>query len=116
MEIKKRQIGMIFSIFIIGILLSMVTIEIIDVKATLENEEQETCINTDLADWEWTTTNVISTESTDNSDYPSLAVDAAGNVHIVWEDITNYDGAGTDPDIFYKYWDVDSSSWSVTHN
>ena len=47
-------------------------------------------------------TEVISTESTSNSQYPSLAVDAGGNVHVTWEDYTNYAGSGTDWDIFYK--------------
>ena len=51
----------------------------------------------------WTTTVVVSTESTGDSAYPSLAVDTIGQVHIAWEDYTDYAGAGTDPDIFYKF-------------
>ncbi len=42
------------------------------------------------------------TESIDDSLFPSLAVDSAGNVHIAWADTTDYAGAGTDYDIFYK--------------
>ena len=62
----------------------------------------------------WTTTEVVSTESTGNSWYPSLAVDSAGNVHIAWRDDTNYVGSGTDHDIFYKRWNASSSSWTTT--
>ncbi|MHA1551488.1 MAG: hypothetical protein ACTSQC_06050 [Candidatus Heimdallarchaeaceae archaeon] len=62
----------------------------------------------------WTTTEVVSTESTGNSLYPSLAVDAEGNVRIAWQDQTDYLGAGTESDIFYKSWDASTSTWSVT--
>jgi len=47
-------------------------------------------------------TEVVSTESTDNSYYPSLAVDPDGNIHVAWYDDTDYGGAGTDADVFYK--------------
>jgi len=50
----------------------------------------------------WTLTEVVSTESTDDSYNPILAVDPDGKVHIAWADVTDYDGAGTDRDIFYK--------------
>ena len=50
----------------------------------------------------WTTTDVVSTESTGISRYPCLAVGSDGTVHIAWEDITDYDGSGADRDIFYK--------------
>ncbi|GAG01906.1 unnamed protein product, partial [marine sediment metagenome] len=62
----------------------------------------------------WNATEVVSTESTDWSWFPSLAVDALGNVHIAWHDYTDYAGAGTDLDIFYKYWNTSASSWTMT--
>ncbi len=62
----------------------------------------------------WTTTEVVSTESTTHSYYPSLAVDSVGNVYVVWGDDTNYAGAGSDRDIFYKRWDTSTSSWTTT--
>ncbi len=61
----------------------------------------------------WTTTELVSTESTDYSGRPSLAVDSTGSVRIAWEDWSDYVGAGTDQDIFYKRWDS-SSSWTTT--
>ncbi len=54
---------------------------------------------------EWTTVDVVSTESTEDSDGPSMVTDSSGNVHVTWADPTDYNGAGSDQDIFYKFWD-----------
>ncbi len=62
----------------------------------------------------WTLTEVVSTESTSDSQDPAMAVDGAGNVHLVWEDKTNYGGAIGYSDIFYKYWNATSNSWTTT--
>ncbi|MCG3254809.1 MAG: hypothetical protein KAU62_01910, partial [Candidatus Heimdallarchaeota archaeon] len=62
----------------------------------------------------WTTTEVVSTESTYDSYYPSLAIDSIGNIHIMWHDWTDYAGSGGDTDIFYKRWNIYSSSWTTT--
>lgn len=62
----------------------------------------------------WSITEVISTESTEDSEYPRVAVDNEDSIRIAWKDETNYENSGTDSDIFYKYWDVGSSSWSDT--
>ena len=58
-------------------------------------------------------TAVLSTESTGPSFRPSLAVGADGTVHVAWHDSTNYDGAGTDKDVFYKQ-NVPGVGWSST--
>jgi hypothetical protein len=60
----------------------------------------------------WSATVLVSTESTSYSGMPSIAIDSKNNLHIVWYDYTDYNGAGTDSDIFYKKWDISSSSWS----
>ncbi len=62
----------------------------------------------------WSTTEVISTKSTEDSFFPSIAVDSAGNVHVAWDDGTDYSGSGVDKDIFYKRWNSTSSTWSIT--
>jgi hypothetical protein len=62
----------------------------------------------------WTTTEVVSTESTDTSWFPSIAVDGAGNSLVAWEDYTDYSGAGTDDDIFYKRWNSTTGTWTTT--
>jgi hypothetical protein len=59
----------------------------------------------------WTSTEVISTESSSASEVPTLLVDDIGNLHCFWFDITNINGAGIDQDIFYKKWDISTSSW-----
>jgi len=62
----------------------------------------------------WSTTQVVSTESTDNSGRPSLRVGGDGTVHVAWEDLTDYGGSGSgDMDIFYKYKPA-GGSWSTT--
>jgi len=62
----------------------------------------------------WTTAQIVSTESSLRSLRPAVAVDSNDNVHIVWHDLTNYDGAGADEDIFYKCWNTTTESWSTT--
>jgi hypothetical protein len=61
----------------------------------------------------WTTTEVVSTESSSHSSFPSVVVDSGGMVHVAWRDLTDYGGSGTDFDIFYKYRD-NSGVWSTT--
>jgi len=67
-----------------------------------------------ISAWNWTTIEVVSTESTDNSFFPSIAVDRSGNVHIAWYDYTDYGGSGTDIDIFYKRWNATTAAWTTT--
>ncbi|MBY9000253.1 MAG: hypothetical protein KGD64_05010 [Candidatus Heimdallarchaeota archaeon] len=62
----------------------------------------------------WSTTEVVSTETTTHSQDPSIAVDSYHNVHLAWSDIANYTNAGYDSDIFYRLWNATSLSWSTT--
>ena len=62
----------------------------------------------------WTTTEVVSTESTDDSKFPSIAVDGTENVHVAWLDYTDYNGSGTDIDVFYKRWNATTDTWTTT--
>ena len=62
----------------------------------------------------WTTTEVISTESTGGSWFPKIAVDGAWNIHVTWSDYTDYSGSGTDLDIFYKFKNATTGIWTTT--
>ncbi|MHA1200786.1 MAG: hypothetical protein ACTSQF_15810, partial [Candidatus Heimdallarchaeaceae archaeon] len=62
----------------------------------------------------WTTTEVVSTESTANSEDPSLALDSSGNIHIAWMDFTDYTSSVSNWDVFYKKWDAIFSTWTTT--
>lgn len=62
----------------------------------------------------WSTTEIISTESTGNSYDPSIVSDTQGNIHVTWEDYSDYESAGTDADIFYKKWNINFLNWSIT--
>ncbi|NVM27996.1 MAG: TIR domain-containing protein [Candidatus Helarchaeota archaeon] len=62
----------------------------------------------------WSNTTVISTESSSGARNPALVVGADGTIHVAWDDVTNYDGAGTDWDIFYKNYTVATDTWGTT--
>ncbi|NPD88813.1 MAG: hypothetical protein HGN29_08805 [Asgard group archaeon] len=67
-----------------------------------------------VAEADWLPLIFISSESTDDSRHPSMTIDNVGKIHIVWEDITDYEESSVDKDIFYKYYDPQLSSWSTT--
>ena len=62
----------------------------------------------------WSSIQYISTESTSHASIPDLAVDYMGNVHVCWQDLSDYLSCGVDSDIFYKRWDVSLNSWTNT--
>ncbi len=49
----------------------------------------------------WSTTEDVS-ENPGYSENPSLVVDSAGNLHVAWEDATDYPGTGVHADILYR--------------
>lgn len=61
----------------------------------------------------WSSPEVVSTESTNHSVHPHIAVESDGTVHVAWRDYTDYDGSGLDYDIFYKK-RHSGGSWSNT--
>ncbi|KON27466.1 hypothetical protein AC481_04865 [miscellaneous Crenarchaeota group archaeon SMTZ-80] len=62
---------------------------------------------------DWSTTEVVSTESNQLSYFPSLAVEIDGTVHIVWAENSSYGDSGDDYDIFYKMKTIDGY-WTTT--
>jgi len=71
--------------------------------------------STNISDWVWGDITTVSTESISYSSDSNIAVDSSNNVHIVWYDYSDYNGAGIDIDIFYKKFDATTSTWgSVT--
>ena len=46
----------------------------------------------------WIMTEVVSTESANNVDYPSTTIDDE-TIHATWSDSTDYSGSGEDKDI-----------------
>jgi hypothetical protein len=101
-KIKKKMI-MSLNILMIGFLISTLSFNLVGTEAMIEEKYNQLSIDSlNISGWEWTTVEVVSTESTGNSDVPSLAIDDEGNLHIVWRDATNYAGSGSDWDIFYK--------------
>ncbi len=62
----------------------------------------------------WSQISVVSSESTAASYSPVISNEAGGLYHVVWHDISNYNGVGTDQDIFYKSCSTSSNTWSMT--
>ncbi len=50
----------------------------------------------------WTRTELVSKECNSDSSFPSIIVDNLENIHIVWQDNSNYSSSGIDYDVFYK--------------
>ncbi|MFW9777610.1 MAG: hypothetical protein ACFFE8_02070 [Candidatus Heimdallarchaeota archaeon] len=42
---------------------------------------------------------------------PQVLIDNVGNVHVTWQDDSDYDGVGTDDDIFYRMRDESTGLW-----
>jgi len=67
-----------------------------------------------ISEIDWSDLAILSSESDGDSEHPSICIDNRGLIHVTWADDTNYTGVGVDPDIFYKYYDPQLSSWSMT--
>lgn len=62
----------------------------------------------------WGLTEVVSSESRHSTEHPDIVVDKNGFVFVAWYDATEYSGAGTDFDIFFKFRDPSINQWSIT--
>ncbi|MCE7737748.1 MAG: hypothetical protein KAU62_00395 [Candidatus Heimdallarchaeota archaeon] len=62
----------------------------------------------------WSPYTIISTESDDVSGIPNISVDDLDRIHISWIDKSDYDSAGTDWDVFYKYYDSQFDTWHIS--
>ncbi len=61
----------------------------------------------------WGTAEDLSIVSDSGSFDPCLGIDSSGDVHIAWIDNADYD-PDPDSDVFYRYLDSATDSWSVT--
>ena len=112
---KKNKQLLNLSLLLICILLGASSFNKLSTKALLdENQNQYSLNSIDRSSWEWSSTEVISTDSSEDSYMPVIVVDSLEKVHITWFDNTNYSNCGTDKDIFYKNWDESTSIWSTT--
>ena len=59
----------------------------------------------------WTTTEVISEGFNGDGRHPAIEADINGNLHVVWHDTSDFNGAGTDFDIFYRRWNITTGTW-----
>jgi hypothetical protein len=62
----------------------------------------------------WNPIRLISEDNLNNtrtSYSPAVAADPLGNVHVVWDDLSELDGSGPDLDIFYRRFNTTSHVW-----
>ncbi len=73
------------------------------------------CLNViDRSTWYLSPLELVSSVSNASSYTNDLLVDDNDNIHCVWKDFANYDGAGVEADIFYRKWSKTTSTWSTT--
>ena len=115
MKNSKNKLKISTTIFLIFFIVTITNPQHMSNNKALVNENTKTSLDScEEIPWKWGETEVVSTESTASSYWPSIAVDSVGNIHIAWEDPTNYTNCGTDTDIFYKRWNTSTSTWSIT--
>lgn len=66
-----------------------------------------------LADYDWSQSMILSSESTSNAYRASVSVDRFDTFHVCWKDHSPIRNAGSDWDIFYRYKEHDKE-WSRT--
>ena len=116
MKNKNNKFSISLSILFISFLIVSTSAYEASIEAEVSKEQIQNNIDSyTLSSWQWKITEIVSTESTGPSEYPASAVDSSGNIHVVWEDTSDYASAGGGiADIFYKRFDVSSSSWTTT--
>ena len=113
MKSRKKSYLILISCFLI--LSNIVIIYEGDKNYYVETNEQSYVLKKASSyTWKWSDIEVVSSESVLSSYYPRVATDKVGNIHVVWEDNSNYLGCGLDKDIFYKYWNTTTDSWTTT--
>lgn len=70
--------------------------------------------NSTALSWE---TRVLITDdnanNTESSRLPDVATDSFGNVHIVWEQLGDLNGSGSNGDIFWRMWNATTNRWGA---
>jgi len=62
----------------------------------------------------WGAIENVSSQCVDYSYAPIIATDSSNNLHVAWEDTSDYNNAGTDKDIFYRFRNASSEIWGTT--
>ncbi len=110
---KKRLIFLFcLNVFIISFLIWNPASHNRNIIALQNDEDLQDSLNSiEKSSWEWEKIDVLSNFSTSISEDPSITIDSEDNIHIVWEEWTDYLGSGSDGDIFYKRWNASTKTW-----
>ncbi|MGC9779511.1 MAG: hypothetical protein HZR80_09750 [Candidatus Heimdallarchaeota archaeon] len=66
----------------------------------------------DATSRDWSNVELLSSKSSGESNIPYLVLDSFENIHAFWFDTNDFDNAGIDQDIFYRYWNSSADVWS----
>ncbi len=62
----------------------------------------------------WSEREIVSNESIIESRSPKIQIDSEDNLHVCWQDYSDYNSSGGDLDLFYKIRNATTESWSLT--
>jgi len=111
----RKEFVFITASILVSLLLCYSSLNYLNILANQDNHISHKAVESfDISNWIMSPLNVVSNDSTGYSYDSSLVVDSIGNIHLVWEDMTDYNGCGTDRDIFYRKWDSSKSEWIKT--
>ena len=93
----------------------MIAASLFTINNVISHDYKEQSASSIINDYSiWSTAQVVSTDSDQRSLRPAVAVDNLDNIHIVWEDLTNFASSGSDSDIFYRFYNITTEIWSTT--
>ncbi len=105
-----KKILRIFSVFVIISLFGSFKVPTYAYNNFTNNINEIDTINKE--NWWWTEIEIVSVNSSDHSERVVSAIDSENNLHVVWRDITDFGGSGSDQDIFYREYNTNTNSWS----
>ena len=85
---KKKFLSIVILGLFIATALQTVGTDNLTIDENIKNSSSEYYFTN--SDYDWSITEVVSTESHSNSRFPSLDVESDGTIHIAWYDYTNY--------------------------
>ena len=61
----------------------------------------------------WSQITILSESSNDTSKFVVMQADVLGNIHVAWVDSSPLLSSGSDSDVFYRFWNITTATWST---
>ena len=108
-KLLRKYIPFLFALFVLGFFLTPYVLSFNAKNGNLIPYIPQSA----QSSWSWSELELISDTSTGHSDDPAIAIDSEERIHVVWDDITNMLGSDVDRDIFYRFYDPATETWST---